>query len=102
MLVGTNTITKSRHDRKRKVDIDPLEQISVQQNDMIGIYFAYDKGSCVPYDLCKLNKEKYGGQMESVSRKGQAFKWIINTTYDFKTLEDKTQCKVWSFSAVVQ
>ena len=68
----------------------------------MGVFFAYGKGSCIPYDLCNLNMDKYGNQMESMNMKGKAVVWNIKETYQFKTLTDSSRCKIWSFSAVVQ
>ncbi|XP_076085356.1 uncharacterized protein LOC143056158 [Mytilus galloprovincialis] len=101
-LIGRNTIDKSRHDRKRQVNIPFGEQISALKGDIMGVFFAYGKGSCIPYDLCNLNMDKYGNQMESMNMKGKAVVWNIKETYQFKTLTDSSRCKIWSFSAVVQ
>ena len=102
MLVGKTTIPNSRHERIRQINITSSEQINVLADDVIGVFFTSNKGTCVPYDLCKLNTDLYGNQLESVDRKGNPDTWNINDTYDFKFPFRNDICKVWSFSVIVQ
>lgn len=101
-LIGRNTISNTLYDRQRNVAIPASEQYMVEEGDIIGVYFTKEKGVCIPYDLCKLNLQKFGDQKISVNTKGKASAWNVNQNYEFKEHSGDTVCKTWSFSVIIQ
>ncbi|XP_041366864.1 uncharacterized protein LOC121381594 [Gigantopelta aegis] len=92
-FVGQNKIV-TKDKRLQQIYIAPADRIVVQNNDLIGVYYGYNKGG-IPYDRCTDGSVKV---MYSRYLYSSADKFTVGKVEQFST---NVSCRVFSLTAIV-